>query len=108
MLGNAAFEIFEVSQHWERVFLPFFSLPNFGTAVFFCFLVFPSLGKMIFCVFSSSQAWESSCCLFLHFFIFGKGSFCCFLSIRRRLCQLFPNEEITPRMVEQDKLLRVQ
>lgn len=67
MLGNAAFEIFEVSQHWERVFLPFFSLPNFGTAVFFCFLVFPSLGKMVFCIFSSSQAWES---LRLQFFAY--------------------------------------
>lgn len=58
MLGNAAFEIFEVSQHWEKVFLPFFSLPNFGKRIFLRFLGFPNLGKAVFSVFYFSQCWE--------------------------------------------------
>ena len=64
---NVAFEFFCSSQVWESRFSLFFSLPYVGTAIFFRFLFFPSLGKPIFHIFPSSQPWES---IFRWFLVF--------------------------------------
>ena len=57
-LGSLVFTIFGCSQLWERLFLWFLAVPNFGNAHFLRFSSFPKLGTPVFVKFNVSQSWE--------------------------------------------------
>lgn len=64
-LGSPVFAIFGCSQLWERLFLWFLAIPNFGNAHFLHFSSFPKLGTLVFVKSNVSQSWEREVFLFV-------------------------------------------